>query len=126
MSEQFIQPEPSVNRGNRGLGLGLAIVKQLAELQRHSAPANNAGQVRGATFVIALPVSTLRATDEREHAPAAAVPAVPLDPDLSGVRVLVVDDDTDHAEFVRRLLVRCNATVTTCSSVDECLAALPA
>jgi signal transduction histidine kinase len=123
--EKFSQAEPGFIKGNRGLGLGLAIVKHLTEMHGGSARAKSAGEGRGATFVIALPVSTLRATDEREHA-AATMPAVPLDPDLSGVRVLVVDDDTDHAELVRRLLVRCNATVTTCASVSECLAALPA
>jgi signal transduction histidine kinase/CheY-like chemotaxis protein len=123
--EKFSQAEPGFIRGNRGLGLGLAIVKHLTELHGGSARAKSAGEGRGATFVVALPVSAPRARDEREHA-AAPRRAVPPDPDLSGVRVLVVDDDAEHAELVRRILVACNASVTTCASVPQCLAALPA
>jgi len=41
--------------------------------------------------------------------------------DLSGVRVLVVDDDRDARESMATLLTACGATVTTAASTSEAL-----
>ena len=34
---------------------------------------------------------------------------------------MVVDDDTDALELVKRVMERCNATVTVCESGEECM-----
>ena len=44
--------------------------------------------------------------------------------DLSGLRVLVVDDDEDARESMAILLTTCGATVTTAASTPEALEAL--
>ena len=41
---------------------------------------------------------------------------------MSGVRVLVVDDEADSAEIVRRILKRTGAAVCTAGSMEEALA----
>jgi hypothetical protein len=47
-------------------------------------------------------------------------------PDLTGVRVLVVDDETDARELVKRALEGQGASVTTAASGDEALNVLEA
>jgi CheY-like chemotaxis protein len=44
--------------------------------------------------------------------------------DLSGVRVLVVDDEADGRDLVKRVLDDCGATVFTAGAADEALATL--
>jgi CheY-like chemotaxis protein len=127
--EKFSQADSTLTRSNTGLGLGLAIVKNLTELHGGTVRAKSAGEGKGATFIISLPVSivrTLEGDEHRQHPGTAREIEFPADPDLSGVRVLVVDDDTDALQLVKHVLGRCNASVTTCSSAAECLAALPA
>jgi hypothetical protein len=53
----------------------------------------------------------------------ATVPAV-LDADLSGVRILVVDDDPDGREMLTHMLESWGARVRAAGSADEALAAL--
>jgi CheY-like chemotaxis protein len=40
-------------------------------------------------------------------------------PSLRGLRVLVVDDETDGREMLRKVLIDCEAHVTTCASASE-------
>jgi CheY-like chemotaxis protein len=47
-------------------------------------------------------------------------------PDLSGVHVVVVDDDPDALQLVKRVLEKCNARVTAFATGADCLAKLPA
>jgi len=42
-------------------------------------------------------------------------------PDLSGVHVVVVDDDQDALKLVKRVLENCNAKVTVFESGADCL-----
>jgi CheY-like chemotaxis protein len=44
--------------------------------------------------------------------------------DLSGIKVLVVDDDADARALVKRLLGECNAHVTMAASAEEAIALL--
>src|SRR5213078_3603986 len=51
-----------------------------------------------------------------------SIPAVEFEaPDLSGVCVLVVEDDDDARALVKRLLTDRNASVTTASSASQAL-----
>lgn len=123
--ERFRQGDNASTRRHGGLGLGLSIVKQLAELHGGSVQAKSLGEGHGATFRVALPLMPLQPYDEgrdREH-PRTTVTA-PGDcefPKLTGVKVLVVDDEPDARALLKRLLENCEAQVTTGSSVEEAL-----
>jgi CheY-like chemotaxis protein len=126
--DRFSQAEMTVTKDNPGLGLGLAIVKNLVEMHGGSVRAKSPGVDKGATFIVSLPVSVLRTLDgerQQRHPATARETEFSNDPDLSGVRALVVDDDADALHLVTHVLQSCNAEVTSCSSGMACLELVP-
>ncbi|MES2325034.1 MAG: ATP-binding protein [Pseudomonadota bacterium] len=127
--ERFRQGDASTTRKHGGLGLGLAIVKHLIEQHGGTVRVHSEGEERGASFTIALPAAS-------GHAPAASrVDRAPYNlpspqaadltlRDLSRVSVLVVDDEPDARDLIKRILSDCHASVTTAASAAEALAAL--
>jgi PAS domain S-box-containing protein len=115
--DPFRQADGAITREHGGLGLGLAIVKYLAELHGGSVTANSAGEGQGATFVVTLPLITRRL-------PKIETPAFPDEADLTGVAVLVVDDDRDTRNLVAAMLRRAGSTVVTAESVGSATSAL--
>ena len=106
--ERFSQKDSSTQREYGGLGLGLAISKQLVELHGGSIQAKSLGEGQGATFVVTLPLIILGKESARIRSrfirPPPSLPSrCPL-PRLDGVRVLVVDDEADARELIRRVL----------------------
>jgi CheY-like chemotaxis protein len=130
--DRFRQADASSTRRHGGLGLGLSIVKQLVELHGGTISAKSAGKDRGATFRIALPLmvtsdESLERGPARQHPRQAANPGgleELQDTDLSGVKVLVVDDEPDARALIERLLTDCNAKVVTAASVRDAIEAL--
>jgi PAS domain S-box-containing protein len=123
--ERFRQGDSSSTRQHGGLGLGLAIVKQLTELHGGSVAAFSEGEGRGSTFTVSLPIAARERPPSPRHASLPSAPPIEeAEPQaLKGVRVLVVDDEPDARELVRRLLHECQAEVSVACSVDEALAA---
>jgi signal transduction histidine kinase/CheY-like chemotaxis protein len=132
MFDRFRQADSSTTRTHGGLGLGLSIVKQLVELHGGFISVRSAGRGQGSTFRITLPLmatadESVEPSDMREHpAHSAGVPdiATLATSDLTGVRVLVVDDEVDARSLVKRLLQDCNAVVSTAASAAEALQAV--
>jgi PAS domain S-box-containing protein len=121
--ERFLQADTSVTRRIGGLGLGLAIVKHVVEMHGGSVRVDSAGEGRGATFTIVLPSSDVAATADRDAAAAAAARVDYADGvSLDGVRVLVVEDEPDTREFLRRLLDSYGASVILAESASDALA----
>jgi PAS domain S-box-containing protein len=125
--ERFRQAEGSMTRTEGGLGLGLSIVKQIVELHGGTVTAVSAGNGKGATFAIRLPVLPARARDEAPLAPAREVPsahssAFVRPPAIAGMRVLVVDDEEDTRELLTEILEQCGAHVATAASAAQALA----
>jgi CheY-like chemotaxis protein/two-component sensor histidine kinase len=120
--ERFRQADSSTTRSYGGLGLGLSIVKNLVELHGGSIRAESEGDGEGSTFVVRLPLAPIRSGEKREHP--TSVKSASLDfaqMRLSGIKVLVVDDEPDARELLRRVLDQCEADVITAKSGKEAL-----
>ncbi|HET7403943.1 MAG TPA: ATP-binding protein, partial [Usitatibacter sp.] len=116
--ERFRQADGTMARRHGGLGLGLSIARHVVEMHGGSIGASSPGQDLGATFTIRLPLAAGAPSRQRTRA------EWPEDfrvADLSGLHVLVVDDDDDGRELVRRLIAECGAEVQLASSGAEAL-----
>ena len=120
--DRFRQADSSTTRQHRGMGLGLSIVKNLVEMHGGSVSATSPGEGHGATFAIALPLILPDFTSDR-HATSSALPLSSIEgmPDLTGLRLLVVDDERDALEFVSRVLAERGAIVQSVASSDDAL-----
>jgi PAS domain S-box-containing protein len=115
MFDRFQQGDSSTTRTHGGLGLGLAIVKHLVEQHGGQIAASSAGQGCGSTFTVTLPLLA------GESAWAADVPRpVPADRSLlSGVRVLIVDDEADARTTLGAILEQFGAEATIVGSAAD-------
>ncbi len=113
--ESFRQEDASTTRKYGGLGLGLAIVRQLIEAHGGTITAHSPGEGLGATFTLRLPL--LKA----EPTPQPLIPSLCQEPDLQGVRVLMVDDEPDARELMTVLLRQCGAQVTAVAAASQVL-----
>jgi signal transduction histidine kinase/ActR/RegA family two-component response regulator len=124
--ERFRQADSTTTRRYGGLGLGLSIVKHLVELHGGSITAASHGEGMGATFTVSLPLMVVHQNlqGEARHHPKAlgALGTEPEDADLSGLTILVVDDEADARDMLERVLVECSARVIKAGSAEEALA----
>ena len=116
--DRFRQEDSSIARRFGGLGLGLAISRQIVEAHGGTIVAESPGVGKGATVTVRIPLMTAsQQTNSNSELPKATL-------DLSGVKVLVVEDDLGTRELVTFVLEQYNADVTIVTSADEALEAL--
>ena len=102
-----------------GLGLGLAIVKHIVDTHGGTVTAASGGEGKGATFTVTLPVMV--------EAPATAVTVLaprPVDAPLTGLRIVVADDQEDSRDLIEFLLTQQGAVVTAAASGAQAFAAI--
>jgi len=124
--DRFRQADMTATRTHGGMGLGLGIARHLVELHGGTIEAASEGEGRGATFTVRLP--TLAA--EAEHATGDINSPVMTEAQaggravLGGLRVLVVDDETDVCDLLAAILKTSGAEVMVANSADEAFEAL--
>jgi hypothetical protein len=96
--DRFSQADGTSTRKFGGLGLGLAIVRHLVEMHGGTVEVESAGLNQGTTFTVTLPIKA--AFDKEDAAdeilsPLDGTAVANFTHNLSGVRVLIVDDDND-------------------------------
>jgi signal transduction histidine kinase/ActR/RegA family two-component response regulator len=112
--DRFRQGDSSATRAHSGLGLGLAIVKSIVEMHGGTVSAESAGEGEGSLFTIRLP----RAEASKR---VAVAPANDDRVTLTGVTVLVVEDDDDTRVMMSRALEQHGAKVIAVASAAEAL-----
>jgi two-component system CheB/CheR fusion protein len=108
--ERFKQAEVGTARAHNGLGLGLSIAKQLVEMHGGTIEVASEGEGRGATFRIHLPLAQHAEADEQATNGEAGIG------DLGGADILLVEDEANSRETMRRLLEGRNAQVRAVDS----------
>ena len=127
--ERFSQAETGTTRLQGGLGMGLAISKAIVELHGGNITAFSEGEGKGSTFTVSIPVmpvSKQSASIERVHPRAWTEISLECPPEISGLKVLVVDDDADTCELIRFVLEQCGGVVTTVADAESAMEAFHA
>jgi signal transduction histidine kinase/ActR/RegA family two-component response regulator len=126
--DRFRQADGATTKNQTGLGLGLSIVRHLVELHYGKVKAESAGEGKGASFVITLPLAAAEITEVGDRR-SEINEAFTCPPALENLHVMVVDDDDDTCELLCALLEGCGCLVTTARSAaeafDSILAHLP-
>jgi len=113
--QSFTQADSSTTRKYGGTGLGLAISKRLSELMGGRMWAESEGVGKGSTFLftINVPVAQL--------SPARARDFVGTQPELSGKRVLIVDDNATNRRVLALQTGKWGMSSRATESPDEAL-----
>ena len=121
--DRFRQADSTTTRQHGGLGLGLAIARHLVEIHGGTIKAESSGEGRGAKFTITLPLvdATASAAEVGEKTQFTFARSKQL---LSGLNILLVDDDSDTLALMATALTRRQANVTAVSSAGEAIRAI--
>jgi signal transduction histidine kinase/ActR/RegA family two-component response regulator len=117
MFDRFRQGDAKTTRSHGGLGIGLSIVKQLVELHGGTVSGSSDGRGAGSTFTVSLPAAARPAVEVRSKSSRSAL-------GLDGVRILVVEDDPDARELLRRIFTARAASVVAAESAADAMTAL--
>ena len=97
--DAFVQERQAIDRARGGLGLGLTIARTLVTMHEGTIRAESRGAGHGSEFIVEMPLST-RAAQAGESPASPPTSVMPS----RGLRVLVVDDNTDAADLLTQAL----------------------
>ncbi len=122
--QRFRQEDAGDDRQHTGLGIGLALCRHLVELHGGTIQARSEGAGRGASFTVHIPwieaVTRAPATIRGPLAPP------PRQRQLTGRKVLLIEDDANTRDVMRWTLEREGAEVESVASGADALAAFEA
>src|SRR5262249_14768982 len=111
---EFTQADPSTTRRFGGTGLGLAISKRLVEKMGGTIGAESFPD-RGSTFRIWLPIGRTKAEPAQSAEDSGSISSG----STYGRSVLVIDDDPDARDLMRRFLAREGFDIVTAADAAE-------
>ncbi len=94
--ELFVQSDSTSDGSGGGMGVGLTLVKHLVELHGGTVAATSAGRKKGSTFTVRLPLT--------DKPPKAADTEESLPQEVTGTKVVLVEDNADAREMLKALL----------------------
>lgn len=120
--DRFSQADASTIRKFGGLGLGLSIVRHITEMHGGTVAVESEGEGKGAVFSVRLPIMAVPVEAEQVR----SIDQIEFDGlqtetnvDLSGVSILVVDDEKDTRQLLQQVLEHFGADVTIAGSASE-------
>src|SRR5882724_1295286 len=108
--DRFRHAGSSGARSHEGLGLGLASVRHLVTLHGGTVNASSEGRNLGATFTVSIPLLESETGHEAQFGQPASIEScsdkLPMQApsDLTGLRILVVEDNNDVREIISSML----------------------
>ncbi|AUB39750.1 DNA-binding response regulator, OmpR family, containings REC and winged-helix [Nostoc flagelliforme CCNUN1] len=120
--ESFRQADATTTRKFGGLGLGLAIVRHLVELHGGTVQVDSPGEGQGAIFNVRFPLMKAQSYSQKVQEDSSLL-TFNTSP-LTGIRLLIVDDDEDIRDFLGFVLEQAGAEVCIVTSAIEALQAV--
>ncbi len=117
--DRFRQADSTTTRLHGGVGLGLSIARQLVEAHQGSISVESEGKGLGSTFIVRLPV--VSGPVDTPEAATIEEPKTPRPIRLDGIRVLVVDDESDSREVMAHALEDSGAMVSTAENARRAM-----
>jgi two-component system, chemotaxis family, CheB/CheR fusion protein len=122
--DRFHQGDSTSSKASHGLGLGLSIVRHIVELHHGTVRAESAGEGQGTTLIIQLPLDI---TPDLVPIAVSSIDTTTQEiSSLTGLRILVVDDELDILDLIKYILENAGAAVTIAASAKAAIAALAA
>jgi len=113
---EFYQLQNPERDRNKGLGLGLSIVKRLTRLLKLDLKIIS-DEGKGTTFQLMLP----EASETEKNLQVTGKSAMSAPDDLTGLSILIIDDELDVREGMRTWLIQKGCEVMLADSTDQAL-----